>query len=56
MRRTREIALELAPNLTAPRLAELQGMLQAFLNELERLKEHQKSEKPVFYNWLEERE
>lgn len=56
VRRTQEISLELAPNLTAMRLAELQGALQAYLNELERLKEKQEPEIPIFYNWLDERE
>lgn len=56
VRRTQEISLELAPNLTATHLAGLQGTLQAFLSELERLKENQEPENPVFYNWLDERE
>ena len=59
VRRTQEISLQIAPNLTAERLAELQNTLQSTLNELERLKEHQEQEsdaKPIFYNWLDERE
>lgn len=59
VRRTQEISLQIAPNLTAERLAELQTTLQSTLNELERLKERQEQEnntKPIFYNWLDERE
>lgn len=56
VRRVREISLQIAPNLTLHRLAELQNILQSTLNELERLKEFQVPRKPIFYNWLDERE
>lgn len=56
VRRVREISLQIAPNLTLHRLAELQNILQSTLNELERLKEFQAPRKSIFYNWLDERE